>query len=477
MAHAKQFYIDGVWVDPIEPRTLDVINPATEEVCATISIGGAADVDRAVKAAARAFDTWSQSSKDERLDALERILAVYLRRIDDMAVAISTEMGAPLPMAKSDQAGIGAAHLNEMIRVLRAYEFDRVEGDMLITHEPVGVAGLITPWNWPMNQITCKVAPALAAGCTVVLKPSEVAPLSALLFSEIVDEAGLPPGVYNMVNGDGPGVGAALSTHPDVGIVSFTGSTRAGIAVAEAAARTVKRVHQELGGKSPNIVLPDADLKEAVRKGVQRCFGNSGQSCNAPTRLLVPAATMDEAMAAAKEAADAIVVGAPDAPDTMLGPVVSDVQFDKIQALIQAGVDEGATLVAGGVGRPEGLTKGYYVRPTVFGRVRPEMTISREEIFGPVLSIIGYDSVEEAVKIANDTPYGLAAYIQAGEDLTEARRISRLLRAGNVNINGAPWRASAPFGGYKQSGNGPEYSEYGLHDFLEIKAVLGYAEA
>ncbi|GBQ35850.1 aldehyde dehydrogenase family protein [Gluconacetobacter azotocaptans] len=473
MAHALQMYIDGKWVDPTVPRTIDVINPATEAPCATIALGSAADVDLAVAAARRAFGTWSVSTRAERIDLLERILTVYRRRMDDMASAISQEMGAPLPFARDAQAWAGMAHLEQMIRALRDFTFDQQVDDMLITREPVGVVGLITPWNWPMNQIACKVGPALAAGCTMVLKPSEIAPLSGLVFTEILDEAGVPPGVYNLVNGDGPEVGEAIARHRDIEMVSFTGSTRAGTIVARLAADTVKRVHQELGGKSPNIILPDADLADAVRRGVAGCFGNSGQSCDAPTRMLVPRARMAEAMAIAAEAAAPFIVGPPDAPGTRLGPVVSDVQFAKIQALIQAGLDEGATLVAGGPGRPEGLPVGYYVRPTIFGNVTPAMTIAREEIFGPVLSIIAYDDEEDAIAIANDTPYGLAAYVQSG-DLARARAVARRLRAGNVNINGAAWTVAAPFGGYKQSGNGRECGEYGLTDFLEIKAILGY---
>ncbi|MBB2169174.1 aldehyde dehydrogenase family protein [Gluconacetobacter aggeris] len=473
LPHATQFYIDGAWVEPLAPRLLDVIDPATEAPCTAIALGSAGDVDRAVAAARRAFATWSVSTRAERLDVFARVLTVYRRRMDDMAAAISLEMGAPLPMARDAQAWAGMAHLEETARALRDFTFDQLVDGMMITREPVGVVGLITPWNWPMNQIACKVGPALAAGCTMVLKPSEIAPLSGLLFAEILDEAGVPPGVFNLVNGNGPGVGEAIARHPDIEMVSFTGSTRAGTIVARLAADTVKRVHQELGGKSPNIILPDADFADAVRRGVAGCFGNSGQSCDAPTRMLVPAARMDEAMALAAQAAAGFVVGPPDGADTRLGPVVSQVQFDKIQRLIQTGIDEGAVLVAGGTGRPEGLPVGYYVRPTIFGRVTPDMTIAREEIFGPVLSIIAYDDVEHAIAIANDTQYGLAAYVQGG-DLVQARAVARRLRAGNVNINGAPWTVAAPFGGYKQSGNGRECGAYGLTDFLEIKAILGY---
>ncbi|ATJ92354.1 aldehyde dehydrogenase family protein [Acetobacter tropicalis] len=470
-----QFYYDGQWVAPLGTRTLDVINPATEKACATIAMGNAQDVDRAVASARKAFPAWSVSTREERLAVLERILVVYKKRSEDMAQAISQEMGSPIARARDSQTWAGMAHLEEMISALKTYVFDEQRGNMLITREPVGVAGLITPWNWPMNQIMCKVAPALAAGCTLVMKPSEVAPLSALVFSEIIEEAGLPPGVYNMINGDGPEVGEAIARHPDVDMVSITGSTRAGAAVAKLAADTVKRVHQELGGKSPNIILPDADFEDAVRRGVKGCFSNSGQSCDAPTRMLVPRAKMDRAMAIAKETADSFKMGDPADETTQLGPVVSDVQFGRIQALIAKGIEEGATLVTGGLGKPEGLEKGYYVKPTVFGNVEPDMTISREEIFGPVLSILVYDDEEHAIQIANDTPYGLAAYVQSG-DLNHARAVARRLRAGNVNINGADWTVAAPFGGYGQSGNGRECSEFGLTDFLEIKAILGYGE-
>ncbi|MDN7350389.1 aldehyde dehydrogenase family protein [Acetobacter senegalensis] len=475
MSHALQFYYDGQWVAPLGTRTLDVINPATEKACATIAMGNAQDVDRAVASARKAFPAWSVSTREERLAVLERILVVYKKRSEDMAQAISQEMGSPIARARDSQTWAGMAHLEEMISALKTYVFDEPRGNMLITREPVGVAGLITPWNWPMNQIMCKVAPALAAGCTLVMKPSEVAPLSALVFSEIIEEAGLPPGVYNMINGDGPEVGEAIARHPDVDMVSITGSTRAGAAVAKLAADTVKRVHQELGGKSPNIILPDADFEDAVRRGVKGCFSNSGQSCDAPTRMLVPRAKMDRAMAIAKETADSFKMGDPADETTQLGPVVSDVQFGRIQALIAKGIEEGATLVTGGLGKPEGLETGYYVKPTVFGNVEPDMTISREEIFGPVLSILAYDDEEHAIQIANDTPYGLAAYVQSG-DLKHARSVARRLRAGNVNINGADWTVAAPFGGYGQSGNGRECSEFGLTDFLEIKAILGYGE-
>lgn len=476
MSHALQFYYNGQWVNPVGDRTLDVINPATEEVCSTIALGTAEDVNRAVAAARKAFPAWSATTREERLAVLERILAVYKRRSEDMAQAISQEMGSPIARARDSQTWAGMAHLEEMISTLKTYVFDEMRDDILITREAVGVAGLITPWNWPMNQIMCKVAPALAAGCTMVMKPSEIAPLSALVFTEILDEAGLPPGVYNMVNGDGPGVGEAIASHPDVDMVSITGSTRAGVAVAKLAAETVKRVHQELGGKSPNIILPDADFEDAVTRGVKGCFSNSGQSCDAPTRMLVPRAQMEQAMRIAKIAAESFRVGSPADEATQLGPVVSAVQYDRIQALIAKGIEEGATLVTGGLGKPDGLETGYYVKPTVFGNVLPDMTISCEEIFGPVLSILAYDDEEQAIQIANDTPYGLGAYVQSG-DLKHARAVARRLRSGNVNINGAAWTVQAPFGGYGQSGNGRECSAFGLTDFLEIKAIIGYGKS
>jgi aldehyde dehydrogenase (NAD+) len=476
MSNDSKFYIDGAWVDPIEPRSLPVINPATEEAVATISLGSAADVDRAVKAARAAFPAYSRTSKAERIALLGRIIEAYKARYDDIARAISMEMGAPAWLASKAQAATGIGHAKQMIAVLEAYEFEHVEGRTLIVREPIGVCGFITPWNWPINQIMCKVAPALAAGCTMVLKPSEIAPLNAILFAEVLHAAGVPKGVFNLVNGDGPTVGQAIAAHPGVDLVSFTGSTRAGILVAKAAADTVKRVHQELGGKSANIILPDADLKAAVRDGVQSCFRNSGQSCNAPTRMFVPADQHADAAVIAKEAAESVKVGDPNAADTTIGPVVSETQFKKIQRLIEAGVREGATLVTGGPGRPDGLERGYYVRPTVFANVTPDMTIAREEIFGPVLSIMPYRDEAQAVEMANDTVYGLAGYVQSG-DLAHARRVASELRAGQVNVNGAPGDMAAPFGGYKQSGNGREWGKYGFEEFLEIKAVLGYQPA
>ena len=468
-----KFYIDGQWVDPAAPRTLDVINPATEAVAGRISLGSAADVDRAVKAARRAFESYSQTPAATRIALLEAVIAEYQKRYADMAAAITEEMGAPAALAQKSQAAMGLGHLQTALAVLKDYHFEEPRGTTLVRKEPIGVCAFITPWNWPVNQIACKAAPALAVGCTMVLKPSEIAPFSAQVWTEILHAAGVPAGVFNLVNGDGPGVGSALSAHPEVDMVSFTGSTRAGIEVARNAAPTVKRVHQELGGKSPNLILPDADLKRAVTAGVRSVMNNSGQSCNAPTRLLVPNGRMDEALAIAKAAAEATTVGAPDSGAT-LGPVVSAAQWDKIQTLIAKGLEEGATLVAGGPGRPAGLDKGYYVRPTVLGGVTNRMTVAREEIFGPVLVIIGYDDVEQAVRIANDTPYGLAAYV-SGADLEQARAVARRLRAGQVNINSAPPDLMAPFGGFKQSGNGREWGDHAFGEFLEVKAMLGYA--
>jgi len=471
--HTHEFYIDGAWVKPLSTATLDVINPATEEPCATIAIGNEADADRAVAAARAAFDRFTATGQAERLDLLEAILAAFRRRADDIAEAVRLEMGAPVNMALSSQTYCGEAHLDATITALRSFAFEEQRGTTRIVREGIGVCALITPWNWPLNQIAAKVAPAIAAGCTMVLKPSEVAPLSGLIWAEVMHEAGTPKGVFNLVNGDGPGVGSRLSAHPDVDMVSFTGSTRGGIAVARNAADTVKRVSQELGGKSANIILDGADLEQAVAEGAARCFDNSGQSCNAPTRMLVPADRHDEAAAIAARVADATVVGDPADPRTAIGPVVSALQFAKIQALIEAGIAEGATLSAGGPGRPAGLNRGYYVRPTVFANVRPGMTIEREEIFGPVLSIIPYRDEEEAIAIANDTVFGLAAYVQS-TDLPRARRVARRLRAGQVNINYPAWDLFQPFGGYKQSGNGREYADWGIHDFLEVKGIAGY---
>jgi aldehyde dehydrogenase (NAD+) len=473
LPHHHQFYIDGQWVAPAGGSLIDVINPATEEAVATIAAGGAADVDRAVAASRRAFESYSQTSREERLDLLGRIVSIYRKRTDELAEAISTEMGAPLAFARERHVPAGLGHLTRAIEVLKTYQFDETINATLITREPIGVVGLITPWNWPLNQIACKVGPALAAGCTMVLKPSEVAPLSALIFAEILDEAGVPPGVFNLVNGDGPQVGQAIASHPDIDMVSFTGSTRAGILVAKAAADTVKRVHQELGGKSPNILLDDADFDAAVTHGARSCFANSGQSCNAPTRLLVPADRQEEVVAIARRIADETVVGDPRAASTTIGPVVSKVQFDRIQDLIEAGIKEGATLVAGGPGRPAGLNRGYYVQPTVFADVRNDMRIAQEEIFGPVLSILPYKDEEDAIRMANDTVYGLSSYVTSG-DLERSRRVARRIRAGMVHLNGSRGDTAAAFGGYKQSGNGREWGRFGFEEFLEIKSMFGY---
>jgi aldehyde dehydrogenase (NAD+) len=472
MREYLKFYIDGQWVEPVSLKTLDVINPATEEVVGKIALGGEADVDKAVKAARKAFATWSQTTREERLDVMQRVLAEYQKRFGDLATAVTEEMGAPASLAQRAQVPSGMGHLATAIGILKDFKFEEDRGSTMIVKEPIGVCSFITPWNWPLNQIMCKVAPALATGCTMVLKPSEVAPFTGQIFAEIMHEAGVPAGVFNLVHGDGLGVGVPLSTHPEVDMVSFTGSTRAGIEVAKNAAPTVKRVHQELGGKSPNIVLDDEVFAKSVAGGVRQIMTNSGQSCNAPTRMLVPTKRMDEAIAAAKEAAAQVTVGDPTG-NAMLGPVVSKTQWDKIQGLIQKGIDEGATLVAGGTGRPEGLDKGYYVQPTVFANVTPDMTISREEIFGPVLSILGYEDLDQAIAIGNDTEYGLAAYVN-GADLAKAREVASKLRAGQVSINGAS-DMTAPFGGFKMSGNGREWGDFAFHEFLEVKAVMGYA--
>jgi aldehyde dehydrogenase (NAD+) len=475
MRENRQFYINGEWVDPVSPNSFDVINPATEEVCGHISMGSEADVDKAVAAAKAAFQTFSRTSTQERIELLESCIAVYKKYYLDIADAIREEMGAPHTLATTAQAYTGQGHLEEALRVLRAFEFEEDLGEHRIFKEPIGVCGLITPWNWPINQVSCKVAPALAVGCTMVLKPSEVAPLSAYLFAQVMHEAGVPAGVFNMVNGDGPVVGTALSKHPDVSMMSFTGSTRAGSLVAQNAAPTVKRVTQELGGKSPNIILDDADLETAVAGGVRHMYTNTGQSCNAPSRMLVPAAKLAEAEAIAAKVTESVVVGDPTAETTTMGPVVSEVQFNKIQGLIEQGIKEGAKVVIGGLGRPEGLDKGYFIRPTIFSQANNEMTVAREEIFGPVLTMIPYDTEEEAIRIANDTPYGLAGYVQSG-DLDHAREVASRIRAGNVHINGASGGFNVPFGGFKQSGNGREWGSHGFTDFLEIKAVEGFGK-
>jgi aldehyde dehydrogenase (NAD+) len=472
MEHARQFYIGGQWVAPLTSETIDVINPATEQPITSIAMGAEQDVDAAVAAARAAFESFSLTSKGERLELLDRIIAVYSGRLEELADIISQEMGAPLSLARAAQAIAGLAHIGTARAVLADYEFERPMGSTLLVREPIGVCGMITPWNWPLNQIACKVAPALATGCTMVLKPSEVAPLNAILFAEILDEAGVPAGVFNLVNGDGVTVGAALSCHPDIDMVSFTGSTRAGIQVARAAAPSVKRVAQELGGKSANIILDDADLEAVVARDMAGMCTNSGQSCNAATRMLVPAARMDEAAAIASAAARAIVVGDPREATSMIGPVVSATQYSRIQQLIEKGIGEGATLEAGGPGKPDGLQTGYYVRPTVFSHVSNDMTIAREEIFGPVLVMIGYQDDDDAVRIANDTVYGLSGYISGDRD--RAKSMARRIHTGNIHLNGAGPDFNAPFGGYRQSGNGREWGALGFDEYLETKAIMGY---
>ena len=473
MLDKLQFYIDGQWVDPVESNMLDVVNPATEEVYGRISLGSAADVDAAVSAANRAFESFSQTTREERVDLLQSILDVFAKRHEDVAEAIMDEMGAPWGLAKDSQAASGPQHIKAALKVLKNFEFEERNGTTLIVKEPIGVCGLITPWNWPINQIAVKVAPALAAGCTMVLKPSELAPFDAIIFAEILDEAGVPAGVFNLINGDGPGVGTALSGHPDIAMVSFTGSTRAGILVAQNAAPTVKRVAQEMGGKSANIMLDDADFDKAVKRGAEDVFENTGQSCDAPTRMLVPKDRMDEAAAIAAAVAEATVVGDPRAEGTEVGPVVSEAQWYKIQGLIQQGIDEGATVAAGGIGRPDDLEKGYFVKPTVFANVSNDMTVAHEEIFGPVLSILPYEDEDDAVRIANDTPYGLSGYVSSS-DLDRARNVAARLRTGMVHINNAWCDAMAPFGGYKQSGNGREWGTHGMEEFLEVKSIYGF---
>ena len=467
-----EFYIDGQWVKPVHADTIDVVNPATEQIIETISAGSAEDIDRAVSAARRAFDGFSRSSKEDRIELLTSVREIYKKRFDDIAEAIRLEMGAPLHLANGGQTSVGLGHLKTAIRVLEEFEYEQEKDGFLIRYEPIGVCGLITPWNWPMNQIVAKLAPVLAAGCTCVLKPSELAPLSAHIMAEILHEAGVPAGVFNLVNGYGPVVGEAMSAHEDIEMMSFTGSTRGGVAVAKGSADTVKRVSQELGGKSANIVLDDDQLGESVRRGVLACMDNTGQSCNAPTRMFVPTARYEEALEIAREVAETLVTGNPELENTQIGPVVSAAQFDKVQRLISSGIEEKATLVTGGVGRPEHLDKGYFVKPTIFGGVTPQMSIFREEIFGPVLSIIAYENQEEAVNMANDTPYGLAAYV-SGSDNSELMKYARELRAGQIHLNYTGGGTNAPFGGFKQSGNGREKAEWGFEEFLECKAILG----
>ena len=475
MLNKTDFYINGEWVAPTTPNELEVINPADETAFAVISMGSNADVDKAVTAARTAFETYSQTSHEERIALLEKLLEIYTRRSDEMAQAISQEMGAPITLSTIAQAAAGMGHLYAFIKALKTYEFqeDFNNKGERIEHEPIGVCGLITPWNWPMNQVMLKVAPALAVGCTVILKPSEISPLSAMLLAEMIDEAGFPAGVFNLINGDGPNVGEAMSSHTGIDMMSFTGSTRAGIAVTRAAAETVKRVSLELGGKSPNIVFDNADLTKAVKMGVLHCFNNTGQSCNAPTRMLVQKSVYDDAVKIAEEVGNKVRVGDPAEEGRHIGPLVSEMQYNKVQTLIETAIGEGARVVVGGPGRPEGFNRGYYVRPTIFADVNNNMTIAREEVFGPVLVMIPFEDEADAIRIANDTPYGLAAYVQSG-DMEQAHRVARRLRAGMVQINGAQRPMGSPFGGYKQSGNGREGGAWGLEDFLEVKAISGY---
>ena len=476
MYDCTKLYIGGRWVEPAQARPLDGVNPATELPSGTISLGSHADVDRAVAAARKAFAAFSQTSREERLALLDRIVEAYKKRIGDIARAVTAEMGAPATLAGKAQAPAGLGHFIQARKALEGYAFEEPAGrTSRVVKEPIGVCGFITPWNWPLNQIAAKLGPALAVGCTVVHKPSEVAPLSAHVLAEVLDEAGVPAGVYNLVDGDGPTVGAYMASHPDIDMISFTGSTRAGVDVAQKAAPTVKRVTQELGGKSANIILEDAELEKAVRRGVQACMNNSGQSCNAPTRMLVPQGLMADAMAIAKTAAEGLKVGDPTSEETNLGPIAYDRQYRKVIDLIQKGIEEGATLVTGGPERPHGLNSGYFVQPTVFGNVTADMTIAREEIFGPVLSILAYRDEEDAIRIANDTPYGLSNYVQGEQE--HARRVALRLKSGMVHLNGAPVDQAAPFGGYKQSGNGREFSKWGFEEFLETKAVLGWEAA
>lgn len=470
---SKQFFIDGKWRAPSALRHFPLIDPATELQVGQLALGNAEDVDLAVAAARRARSSYAKTSIAERIALLRRIVELYEERLDDFAEAIRIEMGSPITFSRQAQALRGPAHLNALIKVLQEFDFEAQHGSTRVSLEPVGVCGLITPWNWPINQIAVKVGPALAAGCTMVLKPSEYSALSALIFAEILHEAGVPPGVFNLVNGDGPEVGHAIAAHPGIDMVSFTGSTRAGVEVARTAAATVKRVTQELGGKSANILLEDADFETAVTRGVAACFTNSGQSCSIPTRMLVPRSRMQQVERIATAAAATYRTGDTRDEATQLGPLVNRTQFERVQSLIQTGIDEGATLVSGGTGRPDDLPRGYFVRPTIFADVTPQMTIAREEIFGPVLSIMPYDSEDQAVEIANGTDYGLAAYVQSAS-LERARDIARQLQAGGVHLNYPPADFHAPFGGYKRSGNGREWGEAGLREYLETKSMVGY---
>ena len=467
-----RFYINGSWVEPLSGGSLEIVNPATEESFAKIPLGSAADVDAAVDAASAAFESFSTTTRDERIALLESIIAEYRPRLDEIAGVVSKEMGAPIGLARAAQAPAALAHLMVTLQALKSFKFEERLGNSLVVLEPAGVCGMITPWNWPLNQISCKVAAALAAGCTMVLKPSEIAPLNAVLFTEVMDAAGTPPGVFNLVHGEGPVVGASISSHPKVDVVSFTGSTRAGVDVARRAALSVKRVCQELGGKSANIILEDCDFDKVVARDTLNMCSNTGQSCNAPTRMLVPHSRMEEAAEIASEATKKVRVGEPGSRDTTMGPLSSEVQFNKVQRLIEKGIEEGAQLACGGLGRPDGLNVGFFVKPTVFSHVTNDMSIAREEIFGPVLSLIGYEDENDAVRIANDTDYGLSGYVSSA-DTARASAIARRIRSGNVHINGSSFDAGAPFGGYKQSGNGREFGRYGMEEFLEPKAIIG----
>ena len=476
MLDKKNFYINGQWVKPNSSEEVKVIDPATEENCAVISLGNQKDVDAAVDAAKKAFETWAFSSKEERISLLEKLYELYKKRWADIAEAITMEMGAPKDFSTKLQAGTGAAHIKSFIRYLKNFKFEKPLGEhapnQRILYEPKGVCTLITPWNWPMNQVCLKVVPALASGCTMILKPSELAPLSSMILAELIDEVKFPPGVFNLVNGDGATTGNALTAHPDVNMISFTGSTRAGALISQNAAKDFKRVSLELGGKGANIIFKDADPK-AIERGALRCFRNSGQSCNAPTRMLVEKSMYKEAVERLKKYAENFEVGDPKKEGDHIGPVISETQYNKIQTLIQKGIDEGAKLVAGGVGKPDGLKKGYFVKPTVFADVNNNMEVARTEIFGPVLSVMSFENEEEAIKIANDTPYGLTNYIQT-QDPEKVKRVARKLRSGMVDVNGAGIAVDAPFGGYKHSGIGREAGELGLEEFLEVKAVGGW---
>ena len=470
MKDLRHFYINGQWISPEKPKELSVENPSTEEQIGVISLGSAVDIDKAVLAARNAFNLFSLSSKEERIALLEKLLAAYMNHYDEMAQAISQEMGAPIDFATSAQADCGRGHIQTALDALKTYEFEHTSANATISHEPIGVCGFITPWNWPINQIVCKVAPALATGCTIVLKPSEIAPLSAHVFAKIIDDAGYPPGVFNLVDGDGLGVGSAISSHPDIDMVSFTGSTRAGSLISKSAADTVKRVALELGGKSPNIIFDDVDLEAVVTKGVLGCMENTGQSCNAPTRMLVQESIYNEAVSIAIRIANGIKVGAADQSGDHIGPLVSQAHYNKVQGMIKEAIASGATLAAGGLGKPEGFETGYFTKPTIFSNVCNKMNIAQEEVFGPVLVIIPFKDEQEAITLANDSPYGLAAYINTTDD-SKATRVAKQMRAGMVRINWASHYYTSPFGGYKQSGNGREWGKYGFDDYLEIKAT------